>query len=220
MPRPLNARTFGTYDVMMSDGSVPRKHGVDVVPPRVVAGPSQIAGNTATSLATGFTNPVIGGIDGTVGAGDVPFWQPGLVEVLGYIGWRWAVLAPAVILVVAVPVPMVMRFAVFVSLGAWLFKFWALALGLTIYIMTRAIQRGVRDRPGMFCVHCGYDIEGLGEAGTCPECGRHFVRAVCEEYKKDPHFFIERFKALRALPKNPGASFAAGPGATADDGTQ
>ena len=53
--------------------------------------------------------------------------------------------------------------------------------------------------------------------GTCPECGRPFVRALSDEYRKDPHFFRHRYAVRRRHPA--GFSLQAGEGQSEPDGT-
>lgn len=48
----------------------------------------------------------------------------------------------------------------------------------TAYIIFRALplKRRARDRGGMVCIGCAYDLPDE-DAGRCPECGRDFTRA-------------------------------------------
>ncbi|MCX5691781.1 MAG: hypothetical protein NTV94_18645 [Planctomycetota bacterium] len=39
------------------------------------------------------------------------------------------------------------------------------------------IARAVRAAKGRACTHCVHDLNGLGDAGTCPECGIPFNAA-------------------------------------------
>jgi hypothetical protein len=38
----------------------------------------------------------------------------------------------------------------------------------------RRIKRAVLAAHGRACIHCVHDLGGLGDTGTCPECGRAF----------------------------------------------
>ena len=38
----------------------------------------------------------------------------------------------------------------------------------------RRIKRAVHATSGRACTHCVYNLNGLGDAGVCPECGRPF----------------------------------------------
>lgn len=40
------------------------------------------------------------------------------------------------------------------------------------------IRRAVQAASGRACTGCLYNLSGLGEAGTCPECGRGFDGAA------------------------------------------
>jgi hypothetical protein len=40
------------------------------------------------------------------------------------------------------------------------------------------IKRAVHASSGRACTHCVHDLSGLGETGTCPECGYAFDAAV------------------------------------------
>jgi hypothetical protein len=84
-----------------------------------------------------------------------------------------------------------------------------LALAALAVWAWQLLNKGVRARTDLFCVHCGYSLEGLPDHHRCPECGRPYHFWVVEEYKRDPDWFIMRWKARRRLP--PAAEpFAAG----------
>lgn len=42
----------------------------------------------------------------------------------------------------------------------------------------RRIKRAVAAARSRACVHCVHDLSGLGDKGTCPECGRAFDSAA------------------------------------------
>lgn len=46
-------------------------------------------------------------------------------------------------------------------------------MGLAVHIE----QKRARLADGRRCWWCGYELEGLSDAGTCPECGRAFTIA-------------------------------------------
>jgi len=84
----------------------------------------------------------------------------------------------------------------------------ALAITLTGYV----IRRAVRARREPFCIHCGYNLSGLPDNYRCPECGRPYTWRLIAEYRRDPRWFIERYKARQKLPPA-GPTLPAGPSA-------
>jgi protein-S-isoprenylcysteine O-methyltransferase Ste14 len=75
---------------------------------------------------------------------------------------------------------------VFSPINRWVSPLWALpgipvvivlATFGTIWYSRRSkarMKRSVQAAAGRVCVRCVYNLEGLGEAGECPECGRRF----------------------------------------------
>ncbi|MBY0308254.1 MAG: hypothetical protein K2Q09_05890, partial [Phycisphaerales bacterium] len=54
-----------------------------------------------------------------------------------------------------------------------------------VFVMTvglwhglRRVRRAVRAASGRACIHCVQDLNGLGNEGCCPECGRLFDSAA------------------------------------------
>ncbi len=181
-----------------------------LVPPATVASPADVPPQPAEALTPDFVSMFEGR--------DVPFWRPGAGDVVRTIGWRWLVILPVGAFVVLLPLAAVLRLG---GPGFQFFQFiklWILAIGVVITIVLSAIRRGVAARQGNFCIHCGYSLDGLGDRGTCPECGRAYDTIVLAEFRKDPHFFMARYKAARSHPV--GEAFAAGEGPTPDDGTR
>ncbi len=148
--------------------------------------------------------------------GELPFWRPGVADVLWVIGWRWLILVPALALVVGLPAALIA--SRHVGMAGHSLKFWLLGVGVVITIVIGAAKRGVTGRRDVFCIHCGYTIEGLPDGSRCPECGRVFRLSVVHEFRKDPHFFMTRVKALRTHPRH--SPFTSGDGPTPDDGTR
>ena len=52
-----------------------------------------------------------------------------------------------------------------------------LMVGAVIWFFAgmRRIRREVRELNGFVCWRCGYRLNGLAEAGTCPECGKAYA---------------------------------------------
>lgn len=149
--------------------------------------------------------------------GPTRWWQPGYRDVLGVLGWRWAVLFPALLVCVGIPVAGILVPEWRRTFIPVLFKVWLTASAVVVSIVLWAIRRVVRTRRDFFCIHCGYSIEGLASRGTCPECGHSFDRALTAEYRKDPMFFAHRVRAVKSAPTF--TPFVAGTGKSAPDGT-
>ncbi len=140
---------------------------------------------------------------------DIRWWRPGWEDMRRYVGWRWVFLSPALLLLLcAIPAwrwPSV--FNPFVLVGAKLAVFMgAVALTLAGYV----VRRAARARREPFCIFCGYNLSGLPDHYRCPECGRPYTWRIIAEYRRDPEWFIERYRALRRLPPL-AAPFDAGP---------
>jgi hypothetical protein len=140
---------------------------------------------------------------------EVRWWRPSWHDGWQYVGWRWILLAPAILLIVlAVPAlgwPSI--FSPFVILEVKLLVFVvAIALSLAGYV----IRRAARARREPFCIFCGYNLSGLPNDYRCPECGRPYTWRLIGEYRRDPQWFIERYRAHRRLPQAD-QPFEAGP---------
>jgi|GEM_PF-2383329 len=66
---------------------------------------------------------------------------------------------PTVLVIVVIPVSIFLS-AFVALLGLWRGQ--------------RRIKRAVAASSGRACVNCVYDLNGLGDTGACPECGRAF----------------------------------------------
>jgi hypothetical protein len=67
-----------------------------------------------------------------------------------------------------------------VNLAMRVVAVWAtviLALGLREAISLRRLVARAARRGDALCVHCGYLLAGLDEAGVCPECSKPFLLA-------------------------------------------
>jgi len=79
-------------------------------------------------------------------------------------------------------------------------KLLLLSVGGAIGMAGTAIRAVVRQRKEPFCIHCGYTLLGLPDHHICPECGRPYSLRLIDEYRRDPHWFVQRYKAHRILP--------------------
>jgi hypothetical protein len=141
--------------------------------------------------------------------GAVSWWMPSWRDAVRQVGWRWIFLAPAVLMFAlfvgavflrGLRAPLLMmggQVAVFVG---------AIALTMAGWV----IRRAARARREPFCIHCGYNLSGLPDDYRCPECGRPYTWRLIEEYRRDPQWFIERWKLHRELPRAD-VPFDAGP---------
>jgi hypothetical protein len=180
-----------------------------LVPREVRASPVDMLAAPLDALSPDFV---------TMFDGKTPWWRPGAKEVAKAIGWRWAILLPLIAVALGIPVAAMLMGRFSLQFLGGEIKFMIMAIGASISIVLYAMKRAVNVRKDDFCIHCGYCVHGLGTSGQCPECGRHFNLAIIGEYKKDPHFFVDRWRALQDAPK--GFAFPAGDGPTPDDGTR
>lgn len=149
--------------------------------------------------------PIVANLDD---AADIRWWRPGWADMWRHIGYRWLLLLPVVFLLALASVGLcLLGFeGLLLLLG---FKLLLLTGGIVISLGGWFIRRAVQARREPFCIFCGYNLTGLPEAHTCPECGRSYTWDMIREYRRDPHWFIERWKAQRKFPPPQGA-FPAG----------
>lgn len=129
----------------------------------------------------------------------IMWWRPGWHDVWQYVGYRWIFLIPAVGLLVLLGLALHMPFLLgpLFVLGVKLLLFMA---AVFVTLAGYVIRRAVRARREPFCIYCGYNLSGLPDNYRCPECGRPYTWKLIAEYRRDPHWFIERYKAQRRLP--------------------
>jgi len=129
----------------------------------------------------------------------VPFWKPGLLDVIANIGRRWTRLLPPLGLIVL----LMLGFLLPGEFGI-LWYFGIKTLILAIFWIGGVIMESawsvVKARKDPFCIHCGYGLEGLPDNYTCPECGRPYNFRLIEEYRRDPKWFMQRWRSGRQLP--------------------
>jgi hypothetical protein len=134
------------------------------------------------------------------GDGKIDWWKPGWGDVWKHLPWTygWA----AVVLVVLVGAFFALMFIGYVRDLFWSgLDFWRMA-GLLIAVLaagsTVAIKKVLGKRTGPFCIHCGYALDGLPDHYNCPECGRPYSFALIEDYRRDPAWFILRWKKFKS----------------------
>ncbi|MFO0974303.1 MAG: hypothetical protein U1A27_12820 [Phycisphaerae bacterium] len=141
--------------------------------------------------------------------GEPPWWRPTIRDLAAHLGWRWVLLAPIAGLVLFAALVLVKPSAVVMTFPIGFHLAWfsgAVGISLAGYL----VRVAVRARREPFCIHCGYTLTGLPDGHRCPECGRPFSLRVIEEYRRDPRWFIERYRAGRQMPRIE-APFNAGP---------
>ena len=143
---------------------------------------------------------------------NITFWRPSVGDMARYVGWRWILFLPLVILLVLVAlIPFRIELIQFLFMGGA--KLAIFAIALPIVLAGAVIKDAISGKNHPFCIHCGYDLTNLPDFHNCPECGRFYSLALNAEYRRDPHWFIERCRLHKDLPQMP-AGFAAGPTST------
>ncbi|HZL35728.1 MAG TPA: hypothetical protein VFC78_10500 [Tepidisphaeraceae bacterium] len=140
---------------------------------------------------------------------DAPFWMPSWRQSLSHLGWRWILLLPAVG-VIGVLVGGAFWPALWAPLWWIGWKLLIMLLAIPVALMAHLNRTAVQRRLEPFCIHCGYGLSGLPDAHRCPECGRPYTLAIVDEYRRDPHWFIRRWRAQQQTPLSE-APFVAGP---------
>lgn len=128
----------------------------------------------------------------------VRWYKPSPLEALRLMGWRVIWFLPAVLVIALICwIPLRPHYLQFL-LASW--KLLIPAIGLPLGFAIGAAKHAIRNRKEPFCIHCGYDLTGLPDGHRCPECGRPFSLRLIDEYRKDPHWFIDRYRNYRDLP--------------------
>jgi hypothetical protein len=141
----------------------------------------------------------------------INWWRPTWTDAARHVGYRWIFLAPVVLFlalfVCGFIFPPLRHMFFVVELKLFVFS-GAVAVSLAGYVAHRAVK--ARAEP--FCIHCGYNLSGLPDQYRCPECGRPYTWRLIQEYRRDPQWFIERWKMRKAMP-HADEPFHAGPAA-------
>lgn len=144
----------------------------------------------------------------SVGPDDEQWYLPGYAQMARLLGWRWVFVLPAVAVVIAAAMIPLHPWLLNVLLASW--KLVIMAVAIPVGVLAKYARNAVRSRSDPFCIHCGYGLSGLPDHHVCPECGRVYELAMVEEYRRDPHWFIERHRRRLDLPTPP-VPFDAGP---------
>ena len=138
------------------------------------------------------------------------WYLPGWGETVKLLGWRVVLFVPAALLLLLVLTLPLHPINVLNWLLPW-WKVWVFVVVVPTLIAIERVKHSIRSRKDPFCIHCGYGLTGLPAEHTCPECGAGYNQALIEEYRRDPHWFIERYRAHGKIPAAD-APFEAGPG--------
>lgn len=135
-------------------------------------------------------------------AGEEERWYlPGYAQTARLLGWRWVLLLPAAAVALAVLMVPLHPWLLNVLLASW--KLVVFAVAVPVGVLGRHARDAIRARTDPFCIHCGYGLTGLPDHHRCPECGRAYTLALVGEYRRDPHWFIERYRRRHDLPPAP-----------------
>jgi hypothetical protein len=127
--------------------------------------------------------------------GRMVWWKPGLADILKRIGYGWLyLLALAFVAMLALAAA---EAGVLLTVGIWGCYAWVGLAGMAVGIIGRAVQLATRARPDLFCIHCGYSLEGLPDHYRCPECGRPYSIELIIQYREDPAWFVRRWRMQR-----------------------
>lgn len=128
----------------------------------------------------------------------VRWWRPGWRDVASAVGW------PRLVLIIAAAAIGTILAAFLLVAGltftVLLLKPVLLLAGGGIAFTGYLVRLSIQARREPFCVFCGYCLVGLPDHYRCPECGRPYSWQQIDEYRRDPQWFIARWKARQELP--------------------
>ena len=137
-------------------------------------------------------------------AGEPERWYlPDWGETFRLLGWRVILFLPAAALVVLLLMIPLRPWGILWLLVSW-WKVWVLVVLVPTLVAAERVKNVIRARKDPFCIHCGYGLTGLPPEHVCPECGAAYSPALIDEYRLDPHRFIERYRANRKLAERRG----------------
>lgn len=145
---------------------------------------------------------------------DTRFWMPGWGDCVRLLGWRWLVIIGLLVLAVALGWAVTRWTGFVLGMSGIIIKTGLFGIGTAITLVIWLRRNATRLRTDPFCIHCGYSLEGLADGSHCPECGRRFRLSVISEYRRDPHWFIERYRSHGAHPTDNVVLHVPEPGAT------
>ena len=150
---------------------------IEQLPPTSVASPSELRPRNAS---------------------DMRWYKPSLGQTLQLLGWRWVYFLPAAVMILALGFGLSHLWFLPLLIGSW--KLMVIAIVVPTGYAIKNAKDILRNRKEPFCIHCGYDLSGLPDNHTCPECGESYNFRLIEEYKRDPQWFIDRYYKHRELP--------------------
>jgi hypothetical protein len=185
----------GDPQALETDGH--KRYGISVVPPPVHAGLGTLDPSKERIYSPGSLPDLLG-----IAGKDVIFWRPTIMDIMRSLGWGWLLMLPALTLIFS-PLLVLLFWGAqspFLAMSIGMWKLWILALGVVISLIAWSMRRAVKGRNKPFCIHCGYDLDSAPREGICPECGRRYVPDLWQEYRKDPAFFVRRYRQLGKHP--------------------
>jgi hypothetical protein len=129
-----------------------------------------------------------------------PFWRPSLGELFRHLGWRNVLFLPALGLLAFFVACFFEIGLLPLVLSAVGMKLAVLAVAVPVALCGWAVGAAVRSRKDPFCSHCGQCLLGLPAIYNCPECGRPYDLRLLDDYRRDPQWFIQRWRARYDLP--------------------